>query len=162
MALRSEVIRPGHWEIEGWTVRRDEATGKWKIGKFDQVTTEVSTLGDARVWIAEDLDRITPPAEDSRLPFDTLAIPNDREEGEYTTFGDARFLRMHGCTDPVPVRLVEDPDGKYLTWLSYEDGEREPIFTLWATIFDVQFPYGHEAEEKAGKGRAVRVRVERR
>jgi len=100
--------------------------------------------------------------QDSRLPFDTLAIPNDRHEGEFTTFGDRRYLRMHGCADPIPVRLVEDPEGNYLTWLSYEDDEREPIFTLWHTIFDMQFPYGHKAEEKAGKGRAVRVRAELR
>lgn len=100
--------------------------------------------------------------QDERLPHDTLAIPNDRQPGEYTTFGDARYLRMHGCKDPVPVRLVEDPQGNYMTWLSYEDDEREPIFTLWHTIFDVQFPYGHKAEEKAGKGKAVRVRAEPR
>lgn len=100
---------------------------------------------------------------DSRLPFDTLAQPNPHEEykGEFMTFGDVRTLRMYGCTDPVPVTLVEDPEGKYMTWLSAEpNGDREPHFTLWASIFNMQFPYGYKAEEEKGHGRAVRVRVD--
>lgn len=76
-------------------------------------------------------------------------------------FGDERYVKFHGLPHPaVKVRLVEDSDGEYFGWLPASEWLPRMIWRGW-TCFSVQFPYGPEAEEKAGRGRIVRLRVER-
>lgn len=86
----------------------------------------------------------------------------DREDTWYA-LGDEQYVRMHGCANPVPVEVIEDATGSHLGWIDAEDelkGDDTPVMIQHHRIFNVQFPYGYEAEEKRGHGRAVRVRVE--
>jgi hypothetical protein len=78
-------------------------------------------------------------------------------------------LQMSGVPDDeiVVVELVEDPDGVYAGWLRTDEEaargklQRHEITLVQSRqIFDVQFPYGAEAEVKAGKGQIVYLRVE--
>lgn len=58
----------------------------------------------------------------------------------------------------VPVVLTEDPDGVFAGWVDAEDGEVSMIERH--IIFEIQFPYGSEAEVKRGRGEVVRLRAE--
>ncbi len=88
--------------------------------------------------------------------YETFAI---NHKDRYIYFGNLRIMKMYGCDNPIPVRLVEDPNGEYLTWLP--SNSDIPRMTLYAKIFNIQFPYGYETEEQAGNGKAIRVRVEK-
>lgn len=57
--MNTECITPGHWEIENFTVQRDQTTGEWVIhAAFGKPLATVATLAEARAWIADDLDSI--------------------------------------------------------------------------------------------------------
>jgi hypothetical protein len=67
---------------------------------------------------------------------------------------------MSGVPDDeiVLVELIEDPDGQYAGWLTTGEGEIDLV--QHRLIFDMQFPYGAEAEVKAGSGQVVHLRAE--
>ena len=72
---------------------------------------------------------------------------------------DRGWVKMHGLDDPVvKVSVRESPKGEYWGWL---DATETVPCMIWKgkKVFDVCFPYGPEAEEKAGKGRIVRLDV---
>lgn len=82
---------------------------------------------------------------------------------------DKRYAQMYGVADPVQVDVAEDPEGRYYGWIYSPDHDalmgrdHKPIPQMiqqHKVLFRVQFPYGVEAEENAGKGHAVRLRVE--
>jgi hypothetical protein len=93
---------------------------------------------------------------------------HDRK-GQYQNIGDKRWVELHGLPDPVvPVTVAEvaadAADGTHWGWIWAADrGSGRPVM-IWAFrgAFDVQFPYGPDAEAEAGKGRVVRLRITRR
>jgi hypothetical protein len=60
--------------------------------------------------------------------------------------------------DIVEVEVREDPDGIHWGWFDNDDQEYCHIYPHEAH-FRICFPYGPEAEEKAGKGRIVKLSV---
>ena len=92
-----------------------------------------------------------------------------REEGRrgcpYSVVGMRPFVELHGLGHPiVPVVVTEvtpdDPAGTHWGWIT--TGDDTPDWALvWPSRsqFDVCFPYGVKAEEEAGRGRTVRLRV---
>lgn len=54
--------------------------------------------------------------------------------------------------------VTTDAEGDYLGWI--ETGKSEPEMIQHREIFNIQFPYGYRAEVEAGRGEAVRLRVE--
>lgn len=80
---------------------------------------------------------------------------NDR--GTWWAVGFEPYVRMHGV-EPVSVLMTEDGEGDYLGWI--QAGESDPYMIQHRQIFDVQFPYGHTVEVEAGRGEAVRLRIE--
>ena len=87
--------------------------------------------------------------------------------GQYQHVGEKRWVEIHGLPDPVvPVTVTEvaddAPDGTHWGWIwaDRELDHGQPCM-IWAFrgAFDAQFPYGPDAEVKAGKGRVVRLRI---
>lgn len=90
-----------------------------------------------------------------------FGYPTDRV-GTWYALGDERYVRLHGCANPVPVEVIEDPEGTHLGWIDADDeraGDDTPEMIQHHKIFGIQFPYGYEEEEKAGRGRAIRLTV---
>lgn len=86
-------------------------------------------------------------------------------DGDWLKVDDYRTIKMHGCAEPVPVLVIEDPDGNYLGWMEEREGVRKtgvPEMILYKKLFNMQFAYGYETEEEAGRGKAVRLRIEER
>jgi hypothetical protein len=86
-------------------------------------------------------------------------------DGEWIKVDDYRTVKMHGCAEPVPVLVIEDPDGNYLGWLDETDSPRNngvPEMITVKQLFNINFAYGYEAEEEAGRGKAVQLRIEER
>lgn len=76
--------------------------------------------------------------------------------------GGEWYARLHGR--PVPVRVVEDPEGTHKGWIDARDevrGDDRPGLICRKEIFEIQFPYGSQAEIDHGRGRAVLLRIER-
>ena len=71
----------------------------------------------------------------------------------------ASLVSMCGyrLSEIFPVVLIEDPDGPYKGWTE-PDGTLSMI--VHHQLFEVQFPYGSQVEEKRGKGLGIRVRAE--
>lgn len=65
------------------------------------------------------------------------------------------FALFHPDVEPVELECVADPEGDYKGWL--EDGRLSMI--LREPIFEIQFPYGSEAQEGQGRGVAVRLSI---
>lgn len=84
------------------------------------------------------------------------AVPETFESAGHRRFAGA-FVRQG--TMPVRVRVAEDPDGTFLGWLARDDNYPRMIYGHPAA-FRLCFPYGPAAEEAAGKGRVVRLRIE--
>jgi bifunctional pyridoxal-dependent enzyme with beta-cystathionase and maltose regulon repressor activities len=84
-------------------------------------------------------------------------------DGEWLVISDRRTVKMHGCANPVPVLVVEDPEGTYLGWMNETQGSPPnngvPEMIMYKTIFNIQFAYGYEAEEAAGHGRAIPLTI---
>lgn len=76
----------------------------------------------------------------------------------WTVVGDKRYLHYHGCDDPTPIVVQEDPDGEYLGWI--DTGETELTMIQRKQIFNIQFPYGYRPEEERGNGRAVPLSIQ--
>jgi hypothetical protein len=92
-------------------------------------------------------------------------VSDPRVGRDFMNFGDERTVRMYGV-DPVPVELVEDPDGDYWGWIHADrSGEQfAPKYTGEVVMvqphrgmFTMQFPYGPEGEAEHGRGEIVRM-----
>jgi hypothetical protein len=85
-------------------------------------------------------------------------------DGDWLVVDSYRVVKAHGYPEPVPVVVTEDPDGNYLGWIEAEDEKADiatvPIMITYAKIFEINFAYGSAAEEAAGRGRVVRLRVD--
>jgi hypothetical protein len=82
------------------------------------------------------------------------------DSGNCMVTGDPRTIRMH-AREPEPITLIEDPGGDYLGWIHADEDKPDPVMVLRDRIYEIQFPYGSKAEEDAGRGRTVRLRIER-
>ena len=72
---------------------------------------------------------------------------------------DKGWVEMHGLDDPVvEVCVRESPKGEYWGWIDVK-GTVPCMILKGKKLFDVCFPYGPEIEERAGKGRIVRLDV---
>jgi hypothetical protein len=83
-------------------------------------------------------------------------------DGEWLKVDDFRTVKMHGCPEPVPVVVVEDPEGNYLGWMEEREGARRtgiPEMIMHKKLFNMQFAYGYEAEEKEGRGHAIPLTI---
>ena len=83
--------------------------------------------------------------------------------GTHWHLGPRPYVEAHGLRDPiveVDVALVaaDDPVATHWGWL--KTGQTEPSM-IWPNLpcYQTCFPYGPDAEEKAGKGRTVRLAV---
>ena len=73
---------------------------------------------------------------------------------------DERTTRHYSPDRPiVPVNIVEDLEGDYLGWLPSGHADQVRL-VQHHRLFNMQFPYGYEAEADAGKGEAIRVRID--
>lgn len=84
------------------------------------------------------------------------------EDGEWYDIHESEW--MFGLYRPgeVPteVDLVADPEGPFLGWVdSTAKDLPQPVMIQPKDFFGMQFPYGYQAEEEAGRGRAVRLSV---
>ncbi len=88
--------------------------------------------------------------------------------GTFWHLGSRSYVEAHGLRDPiveVEAREVahDAPDGTHWGWLhnDWRDGWESTPSMIWPNrpCFDVCFTYGPAAEEKAGKGRVVRLAV---
>lgn len=80
----------------------------------------------------------------------------------YRHIGSKFYVETYGLSHPiVQVTVLEDPQGDYWGWLA--TGAATPTM-IWPSenLFRVCFPYGPDAEVKAGKGRVVKLRVMKR
>jgi hypothetical protein len=77
--------------------------------------------------------------------------------GTWFAVGDERYVQLHG-TQPIPVLVTMDDEGDYLGWI--EAGKSEPDLIQHRKIFNIQFPYGYQAEVEAGRGEVVGLRIE--
>jgi hypothetical protein len=88
-----------------------------------------------------------------------------QHQRSYQHIGEKWWVEIHGLPDPVvAVRVTEvetdSPDGTHWGWID-AGKESGPPCMIWAHrgAFDMQFPYGTEAEQERGKGRVVRLRI---
>jgi len=70
-------------------------------------------------------------------------------------------VRMCGSGEVVAVRVVEDEEGPLYGWWDLEQLHHSMIYPA-LILLDMCFPEGIKGAEKAGRGRAVRLRVEER
>lgn len=92
------------------------------------------------------------------MTWELFGAQNEKN-GVYTVVGEAFFVRLYG-QKPKPIRLTEDPDGDYMGWLPNKKEESNPQFVQHKRIFNISFPYGYQEEEKAGRGKAIYLRIE--
>lgn len=98
--------------------------------------------------------------------WDAFAYHEEGRHGWYfSVVGPRPWVALHGLGHPiVPVTVTEvdadDPTATHWGWID-TDGDHPAWALVWPSRpqFDVCFPYGPQAEEEAGKGRAVRLRV---
>lgn len=84
-------------------------------------------------------------------------------DGLLHNLGARWWVEIHGLPEPiveVEARRVahDDPAATHWAWLKAGDREPEMIYPR-RVLYEVCFPYGPEAEERAGKGRTVRLAV---
>lgn len=94
------------------------------------------------------------------MSWEMFAMPNGH--GDWSALGNERYVRLHGCANPTPVTVTQDLEGNYLGWIDAEGelkGDDVPVMIQRKEIFNIQFPYGYQAEEKAGRGRAIRLTI---
>lgn len=78
----------------------------------------------------------------------------------YEYFGNPTWIRIcYPNHTPVAVTLAEDPAGSHWGWIR-TDTDEPTMIRASRHQFEAQFTYGWQAEEKAGRGRMVRLRVE--
>jgi hypothetical protein len=70
-------------------------------------------------------------------------------------------VRMCGDCFPIDrVRLTTDPVGSFWAWWDAGRAAHSMVFPHQLLV-EICFPYGSKAEEDRGRGKLVRVRVER-
>lgn len=89
---------------------------------------------------------------------------NDEREGRYDGFSHVfrSKIQVGMCGDApiVPVTVTEDPEGPYWGWIA--TGETAPSMIFRHKVqFEICFPYGVQVEVAAGKGRIVKLKVEK-
>lgn len=98
------------------------------------------------------------PFRVNETTWEFWAAESKREPGTYEDFGHYKYTKAFGHENPVRVTVTETEDGPYWGWL--EAGEDVPrMIYRREPLFRVCFPYGVEAEEKAGHGRLIRCDV---
>jgi hypothetical protein len=80
----------------------------------------------------------------------------DPRNGGFRNFGHPRYVEMYGNAEVIPILLTEDPDGPYYGWID-ADRTEPTMIQQHEGMFSMQFPYGPDAEVKAGRGRVVRL-----
>lgn len=91
-------------------------------------------------------------------------VSDPRVGRDFMTFGDERTVRFCGV-DPVPVELVEDPEGQYYGWIQ---AGREGLLPRRYTgipvmiqphegMFRMQSPDGFASKVERGDGEVVRM-----
>lgn len=71
-----------------------------------------------------------------------------------------RWLDFVGLNHPiVRVQVREVRGAQYYGWIRVEEDEPTMI-QHHSPMFNIQFPYGPEAEENLGRGRIVRLEIE--
>lgn len=82
--------------------------------------------------------------------------------GIYHNFLPHPSLYSTSGPDPItPVRVLPDEAGTYWAWWDAQRDEVDFIHSQRGLV-SMCFPYGPEIEEKQGRGKVIRVRVERR
>lgn len=79
--------------------------------------------------------------------------------GVFFHVGEKWWVDLHGKEEPiVPVIVKGDKKGTYYGWV--ETGKRKPTM-IWPSLaqFSMCFPYGYKAEEKAGHGYRVQLKI---
>lgn len=76
-----------------------------------------------------------------------------------------RWVDLHGSNDPVVTlrvreRVASDPPSTYFGWVSDRHPDRYSMVYPSEKQFEICFPYGSSAPEKAGRGRKVNLHVE--
>lgn len=78
--------------------------------------------------------------------------------------GSHFYVNNHLLDKPIlPVKVILDPNGQYYGWISFDlDRNNGKPSMIWPNEiqFSMCFPYGYQAEEKVGKGKMVRLRIE--
>lgn len=87
--------------------------------------------------------------------------------GDWTGLGSEWYAKQYAGGGPaVPVVVTEDPEGDYLGWIEKTEGSPrntgEPEMIQRKEIFSIQFPYGPDSEEAAGRGHAIRLTITER
>lgn len=88
---------------------------------------------------------------------------HDYGKGFFMHIGPKRYVELHMIKDHpiVEVDVEEDPEGTYYGFI--RTGKEVPVMIYPSkTLFDICFPYGLEVEERAGKGKIVKLKVTRR
>jgi hypothetical protein len=84
-------------------------------------------------------------------------------DGDWIKVDDYRTVKMHGCANPVPVEVILDPEGDYLGWLEETPGSPRnncvPEMITHKRLFNINFAFGYQAEEDAGRGRAIPLTI---
>lgn len=88
------------------------------------------------------------------------AFQND-VNGIYTyVFEDLRALHMASPERTAHrIKATVDPDGLYMGWIPTNKPDKI-IMIEHANLFQISFAYGYQEEEKAGAGKAYRLRLE--
>jgi hypothetical protein len=88
--------------------------------------------------------------------YGTLEDGNKKWSCIYT---DKRSVSMCGIKQAniVKLKATEDENGEYWGWL-----EGDEVSMVWNSLSALKmcFTYGIEIEEKAGKGRRIRLKIE--
>jgi hypothetical protein len=90
------------------------------------------------------------------------------DDGALMNVNESKFYvqeHIFDGSEPVQVTVTEDPDGNFYGWVYDVDGPYSnngvPQFIQpHRGLYDMQFPYGPEATERAGRGKTVRLHVE--
>ena len=96
-------------------------------------------------------------------PWEMWAHKRDKEphKGNFRDVGHPLFCKAFGPGEVFPVLVEIDEDGIYYGWQSLNDDRPGLIFDH-ETLFKVCFTYGVEADVKAKKGRALRLKITKR
>lgn len=84
-----------------------------------------------------------------------------KREGYLWHVGEKQWVELHGLPHPiVEVEVTLDDDGTYYGWHAAGKEASLPQM-IWPheTLYSICFPYGPEAEEDAGRGRTVRMKI---
>lgn len=75
--------------------------------------------------------------------------------------GSKKWVELYPSNNPmVKVKVKIDENGDYYGWI--DKGKEVPKMIFPNKMqFDICFPYGVEEAEKAGRGKAVRLKIEK-